>query len=123
MEDTLARNLAQGRLFVQDQSHARICWLPGEAMRYCISMNRRQFIETSALGISAAALTPFGRAAEENRKGVNWPIGSFNRPWAAEKNKWGGFDVALDGIKEAGYKIIGLLSRSAKEPLLGSDAT
>ena len=92
-------------------------------MRYCISMNRREFIQTSALGISATAFAPFGRGAEGNRQSVNWPIGSFNRPWAAEKNKWGGFDVALDGIKEAGYKIIGLLSRSAKEPLIGSDAT
>ena len=59
----------------------------------------------------------------EKNTGVTWPIGCFNRPWAAEKNKWGGLDAALDGMKAAGYKVTGLLSCSAKEPLIGSDAT
>jgi sugar phosphate isomerase/epimerase len=31
--------------------------------------------------------------------------------------------VALDGIQAAGYKLTGLLTRSAKEPFIGSDAT
>ena len=61
-------------------------------------------------------------AAEENSKGLQWPIGCFNRPWSGEKHNWG-LDTALDGMKAAGYKLTGLLSRSAKEPLLGSDAT
>jgi len=72
----------------------------------------------------ATTAIPFSNTrVVEKSTGVSWPIGSFNRPWAAEKNKWGGLDAALDGIKEAGYKLIGLLSRSAKEPLLGADAT
>ncbi len=53
---------------------------------------------------------------------MNWPIGCFNRPWIADKKNWG-YDVALDGIKAAGYKLTGLLTRTANEPLLGSDAT
>jgi sugar phosphate isomerase/epimerase len=58
----------------------------------------------------------------ESAKGVSWPIGCFNRPWAGDKKNWG-YDAALDGIKGAGYKLTGLLTRSAKEPLIGSDAT
>jgi len=61
------------------------------------------------------------RAAEKS-KGVAWPIGCFNRPWAGDKKNWG-YDAALDGIKAAGYKLTGLLTRIAKEPLAGSDAT
>ena len=31
--------------------------------------------------------------------------------------------MALEGIKAAGYKLTGLLTRTAKEPFIGSDAT
>ena len=69
------------------------------------------------------------RLAGTITKGANWPIGCFNRPWTGEKKSaagdketWG-FDKALDGIKGAGYKLTGLLTRSAKEPFIGSDAT
>jgi sugar phosphate isomerase/epimerase len=86
-------------------------------------MNRRQFLQTAA--VTATALSTFpavlARAAEKS-KGVNWPIGCFNRPWIAEKKNWG-YDVALDGIQAAGYRLTGLLTRTAREPLLGSDAT
>jgi sugar phosphate isomerase/epimerase len=61
-------------------------------------------------------------ADETTTKGVQWPIGCFNRPWSGEKHNWG-LDTAFDGMKAAGYKLTGLLTRSAKEPLLGSDAT
>jgi sugar phosphate isomerase/epimerase len=61
--------------------------------------------------------------AAEPAKGVNWPIGCFNRPWLVDKKDWG-YDVALDGIKAAGYKLTGLLTRPGKdEPFIGSDAT
>jgi sugar phosphate isomerase/epimerase len=60
--------------------------------------------------------------AAEATKGVNWPIGCFNRPWLGDKNAWS-YDVALDGITAAGYWLTGLLTRSAKEPFIGSDAT
>jgi sugar phosphate isomerase/epimerase len=69
-----------------------------------------------------ATLPPGTAQAAEKSKGVNWPIGCFNRPWFTDRKNWG-YDVALDGIKAAGYKVTGLLTRTANEPLLGSDAT
>jgi sugar phosphate isomerase/epimerase len=85
-------------------------------------MNRRQFIGTAALITTSAALPAVsGLAADKLSRRSRWPIGCFNRPWFEKKN-WD-YEVALTGIKEAGYEITGLLSRSAKEPLIGSDAT
>lgn len=86
-------------------------------------MNRRQFIEKSSLAAAVAALSPLatGQAAAKS-KGMNWSIGCLNRPWVNEKKKWS-YDVALDGIKAAGYKLTGLLTRTATEPFIGSDAT
>ena len=73
---------------------------------------------TAALAAFPAAVAP----GADKSKGVNWPIGCFNRPWIADEKNWG-YDVALDGIKTAGYRLTGLLTRTANEPLLGSDAT
>jgi len=86
-------------------------------------MNRRQFLHAAALATAAGALLPANplRAAEKV-KGVNWPIGCFNRPWLGPKKDWG-YDVALDGIKAAGYKLTGMLTRTTDEPFIGSDAT
>src|SRR5690348_5487363 len=86
-------------------------------------MNRRRFIEHSSLAAAAAALMPIssGQAAEKP-KGVSWAVGCFNRPWVNEKKKWT-YDTALDGIKAAGYKLTGLLTRTATEPFIGADAT
>ena len=56
-------------------------------------------------------------------KGVNWPIGCLERPWFESKSPWI-YDTALDGIKAAGYKLMGLLRSSGKdEPLIGSSAS
>src|ERR1043165_2850640 len=87
-------------------------------------MNRRGFIQSAAMAATAAAVMPSGvvQAAEGKGNGVHWPIGCFNRPWLGDKKNWG-YDVALDGIKAAGYKLTGLLTRTAKEPFTGSDAT
>src|SRR5437870_4772827 len=87
-------------------------------------MNRREFIQAAALATAAAGTASLTGAegVEAKSRGVNWPVGCFNRPWAGDKRNWG-YDAALDGIKEAGYKLTGLLTRSAKEPLLGSDAS
>jgi sugar phosphate isomerase/epimerase len=99
-------------------------------------MNRRYFVRTTSLASAAAAtvgstvssvimnsiLTSNSTAsAAESSKAAHWPIGCFNRPWS-EKKPWD-YDVALEGIKRAGYNLTGLLSRTAKEPLIGSDAT
>ena len=82
-------------------------------------MNRRTFLFNAGLTVAAVGLAPghsFAQAAPA--KGVKWPIGCFNRPWA----KWG-YDVTLDSVKAAGYGLTGLLTRSKTEPFTGDDAT
>jgi sugar phosphate isomerase/epimerase len=76
-------------------------------------MNRREFIQQTAIGVAAAATLNFTAEAK-----VNWPIGCFNRPWT----RWS-FDQTLKEIKAAGYKSTGLLSRTRDEPFIGADAT
>jgi len=61
-----------------------------------------------------ALLNPTFTAA----KGVDWHIGCFNRPWT----KWP-FEQTLKAIKKAGFKTIGLLTRTTEEPFIGADAT
>src|SRR5215813_11888337 len=76
-------------------------------------MNRRKFIQQTALISAATAALDFTAEAR-----VNWPIGCFNRPWT----KWS-FDETLKQIKAAGYKSTGLLSRTREEAFIGADAT
>src|SRR5258708_5996174 len=85
-------------------------------------MKRRKFIQTTSAATVATLLRVSPLPAAEKAEGVHWPIGCFNRPWSGDKRNWG-YDAALDGIKAAGYKLTGLLSRSPKEPFTGSDAT
>lgn len=47
-----------------------------------------------------------------------WPIGCFNRAWT----NWS-YDVALDGIAAAGYKLTGLLSTHKGEEFTSAAAT
>ena len=91
-------------------------------MRPNAGMNRRQFLSSTALAAAATALTPATSAWTAESKGVQWPIGCLNRPWLGPKKDWG-YDVALDGIKSAGYKLTGMLTRTDTEPFIGSDAT
>lgn len=92
-------------------------------------INRRTFLGAAAL--SAAAPLFALDATPARAAGVSWPVGCFNRPWG----KWT-YDVALDGIKAAGYKLTGLLSqhpifaagsatptKGKFEPFAHSDAT
>jgi sugar phosphate isomerase/epimerase len=74
-------------------------------------VNRREFIFKTAAAAASLSIV--------NAAGVNWPIGCFNRAWT----KWGNIDVALDGVKAAGYRIVGLLSRTKGDPFIGSEAT
>jgi sugar phosphate isomerase/epimerase len=83
-------------------------------------MNRREFLRNTAVAAATVSIIPSTLAADSG--GVHWPIGCFNRPWHQdEKTDWG-LDVALDGIKAAGYKIVGLLRTGREEPLTGPDA-
>jgi sugar phosphate isomerase/epimerase len=77
-------------------------------------MNRREFLIGGGALLGATWFSGSSFAAAPN-----WTIGCFNRAWT----KWGGIDVALDGIKEAGFKVMGLLTRSKTDPFIGVDAT
>jgi sugar phosphate isomerase/epimerase len=83
-------------------------------------MNRRTFLETTAVAVAATTLAPAVLAAET--KPISWPIGCLNRPWAEKHPSWV-YDNALEGIQAAGYKLTGLLTRGPKEPFTGIDAT
>ena len=107
--------------------------VPSEAQNWLVklasprpnaSVNRRQFLESAAVAAGTAAFLPLNAAlAAEPAKGVKWPIGCLERPWFETKSPWS-YDTALDGIKAAGYKLMGLLRSSGKEePLIGSSAT
>ena len=74
--------------------------------------SRRVFIIDTAFAAAAVAVCREAIATPP------WPIGCFNRPWS----NWS-FDEALDGIKEAGYKLTGLLTRTKTEPFIASSAT
>ena len=75
-------------------------------------MTRRQFIgSTVAASLAGAAAL---QAADQPR----WEIGCFNRPWGA----WS-YDVALDGLKAAGFKLTGLVGDHKGDIGLATTAT
>ena len=78
-------------------------------------MKRREFIHRAVIAGTAMTLI---HGVEAEAKGVNWPVGCFNRPWT----KWS-FDQTLKEIKAAGYKATGLLSRTRDEPFISAEAT
>lgn len=90
-------------------------------------MSRRSFIQRAALAGTALATGACHTLAAH----PSWPIGCFNRPWmqkfgsktqpldTPQVANWG-FDVALRGIKEAGYKTVGLLTPMPDEPFLAA---
>ena len=80
------------------------------------SLNRRQVLRAATLTASVGAISVLHAAAKS--KGVVWPIGCLNRAWA----KWPS-EVALAGIRAAGYRLAGLLSNHVDNPLALPDAT
>jgi sugar phosphate isomerase/epimerase len=79
-------------------------------------MNRRQFLQTTALATAATATLNLTAA---DASGVHWPIGCFNRPW---KEAGADFDATLKGTKEAGYTVTGLLTARAPDVFVRSSA-
>jgi len=79
-------------------------------------MNRREFLQHTITGGAATALG-LSFSFPLSARGVQWPIGCFNRPWTT----WS-FDDALKQIKAAGYHTTGLLTRTKDEPFIGADA-
>jgi sugar phosphate isomerase/epimerase len=93
------------------------------------AMPRRAFLQTTALATTALA----AGACHTFAGGSSRPIGCFNRPWmqkfgpkvpldTPQPANWG-FDVALKGIRQAGYKTGGLLTPMPEEPFIGPQAT
>ncbi len=78
-------------------------------------MKRREFVQRAAAASLAMSLA--GSRGVVSAK-VDWEIGCFNRPWT----KWS-FDQTLTEIKSAGFRTVGLLSRTREEPFIGADAT
>lgn len=90
-------------------------------------MSRRNFIQSAALAGTALAAGACHTMAADPA----WLIGCFNRPWmqkfgtktqpldTPQTANWG-FDVALRGIKEAGYGTVGLLTPMPDEPFLAA---
>ena len=80
-------------------------------------LTRRQFVRDAAVAVSALSATrAFG--ATRVGTGLPWTIGCLNRPWV----KWTA-DEMLDGVKAAGYRIVGLQTPTPTDPFVGSAAT
>ncbi len=94
-------------------------------------MSRRDFLKASTTATAVIATTG---TLVADAKTAKWTVGCFNRPWMQAHGtkmqpldkpmpaNWG-YDVALKGMKEAGYKVTGLLTRMPDEPFVGVDAT
>jgi sugar phosphate isomerase/epimerase len=82
-------------------------------------LSRRHFLAASSAA-AAVALLPRASFAAKASSPAQWTVGCFNRPWT----KWS-YDVTLDSIKDAGYKVTGLLTPIAaqKEFFTGSEAS
>jgi sugar phosphate isomerase/epimerase len=80
-------------------------------------MNRREFLRHTITGGAATALG-LSMSTAPGARGVQWPVGCFNRPWTT----WS-FDDTLKQINAAGYRTLGLLTRTKDEPFIGADAT
>lgn len=82
-------------------------------------IHRREFLEAMAATTALSSISHAVALSEKvKRTGARWSVGCFNRPWT----KWS-FDVALDGLRDAGFKVTGLLTKTKEEPFIGSDAT
>jgi sugar phosphate isomerase/epimerase len=76
-----------------------------------LHVTRRQFLAAAATGLAASATSL--RAAGSAR----WTIGCLNRPWV----KWS-IENALDGVKAAGYPLVGLQTTTAADVFAASDS-
>jgi sugar phosphate isomerase/epimerase len=95
-----------------------------------VLVSRRDALKTSALAAVAASVGAFNLTAA----GAHWPIGCFNRPWMQKRDEnaqpltapqpanWG-LDAAMQGMKQAGYRMIGLLTRTKDEPFVSAAST
>ena len=78
-------------------------------------LTRRRFLAGATVGVAAfSASHVLSASAKANPA---WTIGCLNRPWV----KWS-VDEMLDGVKAAGYRIVGLQTPTSADPFVGSAA-
>lgn len=81
--------------------------------------NRRKFIrDVASAGVAMMLIGQDLISAADHQPGVKWPIGCFNRPWTPFT-----YDQAIDGIKNAGFGLTGILGDHVEEPFTASAAT
>ena len=81
--------------------------------------NRRQFIgEVASAGAAMVLMRQCQIPAADQQPGVKWSIGCFNRPWSP----WT-YNEAIEGIKDAGFGLTGILGEHIDEPFASSVAT
>lgn len=79
-------------------------------------LTRRQWLSLTTASLGTGLLHQPGTADEH--PATPWTIGGFNRPWM----RWS-YDVALDGLRDAGFRVTGILGDHAGELFTGPDAT
>jgi sugar phosphate isomerase/epimerase len=79
-------------------------------------LTRRQFVRNTAIALGVASASR-GFGAAPAAASSPWTIGCLNRPWV----KWSA-DEMLDGVKAAGYGVVGLQTPTAADPFVGSTA-
>ena len=79
-----------------------------------MNIPRRSFVKTAALAVGGTRF--FGESSlfsaattEIKTTGSGWQIGCYTRPWDQYE-----YQVALDGIAEAGYKYVGIMTAKGK---------
>ncbi len=78
-------------------------------------LTRRRFLAGATVSVTAFA-APHVLSAAANANPA-WTIGCLNRPWV----KWSA-DEMLDGVKAAGYRVVGLQTPTPSDPFVGSAA-
>jgi sugar phosphate isomerase/epimerase len=86
-------------------------------------LTRREFLGRAATAVTLAGFgSEVARAQETPKKEAPkkdvWPIGCYTRPWAAAD-----YREALDGIAEAGYRYVGLMTGKTLGDLIVSVKT
>ncbi|MEY4941200.1 MAG: hypothetical protein RIQ93_2935, partial [Verrucomicrobiota bacterium] len=77
---------------------------------------RRRFLQNSVLFCTAAA-APQVLMGATKAKPTTWTIGCLNRPWVKFSA-----DEMLDGVKAAGYSLVGLQTPTPSDPFAGAEA-
>src|SRR5688572_20966950 len=81
-------------------------------------LTRRRFLTSATVGVAAfSSPDVFAAASTAVSAGPAWTIGCLNRPWV----KWSA-DEMLDGVKAAGYSIVGLQTPTPADPFVGAAA-